>query len=49
MQNRRPWPTLALNEWQPTLTTLHMAAQVVGKVRLAAMPMINATCTARDD
>jgi hypothetical protein len=35
------WPSLALQEWEPTRATLHMWTQIVGKVRLARAPMIN--------
>ena len=36
-----PWPALPLNDWQPTYATLHRGTQVVGKIRLAAMPALN--------
>jgi hypothetical protein len=32
------WPALPYAAWKPTLDTLHMFAQVVGKVRLALAP-----------
>jgi hypothetical protein len=35
------WPKLPLNEWQETLTTLHMWTQIVGKIRLMQSPLIN--------
>lgn len=35
------WPSLPLEEWQPTYATLHMWLQVVGKTRLALAPMEN--------
>ncbi len=35
------WPSLAYNDWKPTLTTLHMWTQVVGKVKLALTPFLN--------
>jgi hypothetical protein len=35
------WPDLTLSTWTDTRDTLHMWIQVVGKVRLALMPMIN--------
>ncbi|RBQ14357.1 hypothetical protein DP939_41080 [Spongiactinospora rosea] len=35
------WPSLRVAEWSPTRDTLHMWAQVVGKVRLAQAPMVN--------
>jgi hypothetical protein len=34
-------PPLPLEEWEPTKDTLHLWAQVVGKTRLALMPMRN--------
>jgi hypothetical protein len=36
-----PWPSLPLDEWQPTYETLHRWLQIVGKVRLAQTPWIN--------
>lgn len=37
-----PWPELpALAHWQKTLDTVHMWAQIVGKIRLALGPWIN--------
>jgi hypothetical protein len=35
------WPTLPLNEWQDTYTTLHRWMQIIGKIRLALAPMVN--------
>jgi hypothetical protein len=35
------WPTLALEDWQDTCTTLHLWTQVVGKIRLVQTPWIN--------
>lgn len=35
------WPPLPYEPWQPTCTTLHLWAQVVGKVRLALTPWLN--------
>jgi hypothetical protein len=35
------WPDLTLSEWADTRDTLQLWTQVVGKVRLALMPMIN--------
>src|SRR2546423_2739273 len=35
------WPSLPLEAWQETYTTLHMWTQVVGKIRLALSPMVN--------
>jgi hypothetical protein len=34
-----PWPPLPLEAWRPTRDTIHMYAQIVGKVRLALAPM----------
>jgi hypothetical protein len=35
------WPTLPYDEWKDTYATLHRWTQIVGKVRLTAMPWIN--------
>jgi hypothetical protein len=35
------WPVLILEEWQDTLTTLHMWTQIVGKIRLKLTPLVN--------
>src|SRR5690349_16703717 len=35
------WPALPLEEWKDTCATLHMWTQVVGKVRLEQVPLIN--------
>jgi hypothetical protein len=35
------WPVLTLSEWEGTRDTLHMWTQIVGKVRMAATPMVN--------
>ena len=35
------WPELPWTEWKPTLDTLHMWLQVVGKMRLALTPPLN--------
>lgn len=35
------WPALPLAGWRDTYETLHLWTQVVGKVRLALMPMVN--------
>lgn len=35
------WPTLPLNDWRATYSTLHMWTQIVGKTRLALAPMEN--------
>jgi Family of unknown function (DUF5996) len=35
------WPSLMVDEWTPTRDTLHMWAQIVGKIRMVHMPLIN--------
>jgi hypothetical protein len=35
------WPELPYDEWAETCTTLHLWAQILGKVRLAACPWLN--------
>jgi len=35
------WPALPYAEWKPTLTTVHMWAQIVGKVKLGLTPFLN--------
>lgn len=35
------WPTLPLDEWQPTYATLHRSTQVVGETRLRLAPFDN--------
>ncbi|HEY7114766.1 MAG TPA: DUF5996 family protein [Thermoanaerobaculia bacterium] len=35
------WPALPLESWKDTYATLHMYAQIVGKVRLALAPPLN--------
>jgi hypothetical protein len=35
------WPALPLDEWESTYDTLHMYAQIVGKISLALRPMTN--------
>jgi hypothetical protein len=35
------WPSLPLEEWKDTCSTLHMWTQIVGKVRLAQTPLVN--------
>ena len=35
------WPSLALEDWEPTRATLHMWSQIVGKIRLAQTPLVN--------
>jgi hypothetical protein len=36
-----PWPRLRVADWADTRDTLHMWTQIVGKVRMAHMPMTN--------
>lgn len=36
-----PFPPLPLEEWEPTKKTLHLYAQIVGKVRMKLMPKQN--------
>ncbi|MGB6016975.1 MAG: DUF5996 family protein [Nodosilinea sp.] len=35
------WPSLPLDAWQDTYTTLHMWTQIIGKIRLTQTPWIN--------
>ncbi|PYX43022.1 MAG: hypothetical protein DMG81_00465 [Acidobacteria bacterium] len=35
------WPSLPLDSWKDTCTTLHMWTQMVGKVRLRLTPLVN--------
>src|SRR5438876_10177092 len=35
------WPSLPIEGWQDTCTTLHMWTQVVGKIRLKLTPAVN--------
>lgn len=35
------WPSLPLESWQDTYSTLHMWTQIVGKIRLALSPPVN--------
>jgi hypothetical protein len=35
------WPALRVADWEDTRDTLHMWTQVIGKLRLAAAPMVN--------
>jgi hypothetical protein len=41
MGHSERWPPLPLNEWQPTYRTLHMWAQIVGKIRMTLSPPMN--------
>ncbi len=36
-----PWPAIPYEPWKDTLATLHMWAQIVGKIRLAQSPWVN--------
>jgi len=36
-----PWPELPYAAWQPTLATLHLWTQIIGKVRLSLTPWVN--------
>lgn len=35
------WPSLRVDDWEPTRRSLHMWSQIVGKVRLAHAPLVN--------
>ena len=35
------WPVLDFNEWKDTLATVQLYIQIIGKIRLRAMPWIN--------
>jgi hypothetical protein len=35
------WPSLLVDEWTATRDTLHMWTQIVGKVRMGHLPLIN--------
>lgn len=41
MEHLAAWPDLTLSQWEDTRDTLHLWTQIVGKVRLGLMPMIN--------
>jgi uncharacterized protein DUF5996 len=41
MDGTEAWPALPLSAWQDTYDTLHMWAQIVGKVRLKLTPHVN--------
>ena len=40
-ERQADWPALPYAEWEATRDTLHMWTQIVGKIRLGLMPMIN--------
>lgn len=35
------WPDIPFNEWKDTLATVQLWTQIVGKIRLRAMPWLN--------
>jgi hypothetical protein len=35
------WPELPWHEWEPTISTLHLWSQIVGKIRMALAPPLN--------
>ncbi|MCZ0727309.1 DUF5996 family protein [Mycolicibacterium iranicum] len=35
------WPTLLVDDWEPTRRSLHMWSQIVGKVRMEHAPLLN--------
>src|SRR5579863_5525639 len=39
--NDTAWPPIPYAEWKPTLETLHMWTQIVGKVKLELTPFLN--------
>ena len=39
--NANLWPDIEFNNWKYTLATLHIWAQIVGKIRLRSMPWLN--------
>jgi hypothetical protein len=41
MANTNPWPAIPLAEWEDTLATLHLWAQVIGKTKLRRAPIAN--------
>jgi hypothetical protein len=41
MTKQEAFPSLPLDQWQSTKTTLHLFTQIVGKVRLALEPKVN--------
>jgi hypothetical protein len=38
---RAGWPALKVADWSSTRDTLHMYSQIVGKIRMAHMPLVN--------
>ncbi|MGE2714645.1 DUF5996 family protein [Mycolicibacterium litorale] len=41
MQSARAWPALRVEDWGQTCDTVHMWAQIIGKIRLSQTPLIN--------
>jgi hypothetical protein len=41
LSREQAWPALALEDWADTCATVHMWAQIVGKIRFRASPPIN--------
>ena len=41
MTARDAWPPLPLAGWRDTYATLHLWTQIVGKIRLATVPLVN--------
>lgn len=41
MDRSETWPSLPLEAWKDTYTTLHLWTQIVGKVRLSQSPWVN--------
>ncbi len=40
-ETSEPWPELPWRDWGPTMDTLHLWVQIVGKVRMALAPPLN--------
>ena len=41
VQSATLWPPLPVAEWEATYDTLHMYAEIVGKVRMELSPRMN--------
>ena len=41
MPDRNAWPALPLRQWEETYRTLHLWAQIVGKIRMSLSPPLN--------
>jgi hypothetical protein len=41
LDNDTAWPAIPYTEWKPTLETLHMWTQIIGKIRLELTPFLN--------